>query len=279
MLSNSFGKRAQCFSKRLDATGNTFKFTVRTSSSASSVRTITRPPQTSPNGLESVAEPTVKTTDSRVSGIMFPEREASYYHQVMENLPSYKDTVFTRKDLQDLLCQAPSSISDLTDKHDWSNESIQDIVDAFSKMTAYALDNNLLITDPQFDDICKAISGIILSSYIFTYVDILLMSFSYIFLSVIYSERKFDFEDDEMIKIGKLHTLWYFPESVNDKNYRLMYTTFDDFCCKRYTKEWHSSRNMKSLLQASDVFFWQRVAARSHFLRLMLFQTASKARE
>lgn len=163
MLSNSFGKRVPCFSRRLDAAGNVFKFTVRSSSSASSVRTINWPPQSSPNGLESEEEPSVQTADSRVSGIMFPEREASYYHQVMENLPSYKDTVFTRKDLEDLRCQAPSRICDLTNRQDWSHASIQDIVDAFSKMTAYALDNNLLITDPQFDNICKAISGIILS--------------------------------------------------------------------------------------------------------------------
>ncbi|KAK3920873.1 FAST kinase domain-containing protein 5, mitochondrial [Frankliniella fusca] len=190
------------------------------------------------------------TVSPTSSGIRFESQEASYYHKCLEKLPQYKDTIFTRDDLESLLIADAGSVGNLLETKDWSHASPREIVESFRRLTSYARTNGLVISNPEFDSICHAISG-----------------------------RLKEFTDDEVIEIGKLHNLWFFPPSASEKNYELLRQSLDEYFVSRYTKEWYKKRSYTKILQAADIFYWQRWGSRSHFLRLMIYHLGMKTKE
>lgn len=246
-----------------------------TSSSGSALQ----PQEESRNEKES--GPDIQVIDSsssvRKPGLLHEIREATYYHGIMENLPIYQMSVFSKADLQSLLCENQSDILQILERKDWSAVSIEELLDAFRILTSHAVKNNLPISMPQFDSICFAIVG---KLFLTNFLSIAFVVFVYLLIiRIFYSGRMPEFSDDDFLKIGKLHTLWPFSESPTAKNYKLFYKRFDDSCCARYQAGWYSSRQMTKILQASDIFYWQRLGSFSHYLRLSIYHCARKIRE
>lgn len=232
--------RAPCFTTRLDSSGAVFKFAVRASSSASF--------RSSPQTLEIVEN---KGTEKRYGegGIRFEQKEHKYFHEFMENSPQYRGTVFSWADILARKCEVPDNVMDIVNRQDWDDASPKEMVEAFRIMTSYAVEKKLLITDSQFDHFLAA-----------------------------YARRSGQFEDEDMIEMGVLFTLWPFVKSPNEKNYKLMHNTYDSFCCKRL-RHWFAKRDMVTILKAADVFYWQRMCSRSHFLRLLIYPSTLRSKE
>lgn len=246
-----------CLSKRLGSSRNLGASGVPLRSSSSGSASAF-PARVQPHS-KSDPEPDAGSTSSPVedehtvsprSGLQFEEQEKKYYHHIMETLPQYRETIFTSTDLDDLKYALLCDVSELPELNDWSKSSNKEIVDAFRLMTAYALKHKLVISDPRFDHICCAIRKQINS-----------------------------FSDEEVLEIGKLHMLWHFPETAKEKNYKLLFESFDTTCVTRYQKKWFESRDMTTILRAADVVYWQRLGSKSHFLKCMIYHLGLKAKK
>ena len=107
--------------------------------------------------------PNIKKTESTPtvtkSGILHALKEATYYHGIMENLPNYQSTIFTRSGLQSLLCENPTDVDQIIERQDWSAVPNDELVNAFRILTSHAFTNHLTTSMPQFDNICSAIAS------------------------------------------------------------------------------------------------------------------------
>lgn len=248
VLRPSFPKKSPCVLRRLGVVE--ISALCRPSTTSASVSCARPHPKVVEQDVQYDPEPTRELTSPTNPGVKYEAKESQYYHQFMENSPLYKDTIFARKDLESLIISDIENVDHLLQTEDWNHACTSEIVDAFRTLTSYARANGLVISDPQFDNICSAISG-----------------------------RFKEFADDEMIEIGKLHTLWLFPPTSTEKNYELLRQSLDDFYCLRYTDEWFRTRNYTKILQAADTLYWQRWGAKSHFLRLMIYHLGTKTQE
>lgn len=220
-----------CFFKRLDFSGSIPTFLRRTSASVASPHVNTQ------------------TAEAENQKIPFERKEFLFYHAIMERSPKYKPTIFSAEDVRSVLREAPDRIPSHFEKMDWSEDPAQDVLEAFRTMAAYAVHNELSITDPKLGPICNAISS-----------------------------RLSEYSSEELLEIAKL------VANCSDttlgsqvRHYRELIKKLNDSWVSRY-QEWNRSRDVSNILKASDVIFWMRNGNRN-YLRCIIYHMASKVQE